>query len=315
MKLSNVLKYKKYLEGCTVRPAADLAFDHLGDIVNSVQTNQLQFGEFSQTLQQQFATINGDFEKFQETIARLNRDIDAVIESLQPAYFVQSYRMYEEMVRNETVDYILDRPLKDVTEDVYDFITARIELYDEWKYPAMIIRPGRESFIDRLVACDPLYLVDQNHELLEPAKQRFGEKYQARLRTYIMREHDQGEILPDIPNDQFGFVLAYNFFNFRPLEVIERYFTEIYKKLKPGGTLALTYNNCDFFEGTGLTECFYMCYTPGMMLEQLAKKIGYDIYFRYDTHMPNTWLELRKPGILQSLRGGQSMAKIVRKEY
>jgi len=313
MKLSDVLKYKKYIENCTVRPAADLAFDHLGDIVNTIELNQLQFGEFSQTLQQQFDAINQDFQKFQETITKLNHDMDAVIESLQPPYFVRSYQLYEEMIQNDTVDYILDRPLKDITQDIYDFITSRIELYDEWKYPAMIIRPGRESFIDRLVACDPLYLVDQSHGLLEPAKQRFGEKYQSRLRTYVMKESSTEEIFPDIPNGQFGFVLAYNFFNFRPLEIIEQYFKEIYVKLKPGGTLALTYNNCDFAEGTGLTEVFYMCYTPGKMLEQLAKKIGYDIHFRYDTHVPNTWLELRKPGTLVSLRGGQAMAKVVRK--
>ena len=313
MKLSNLLKYKQYINNASVRSAADHTFDHLGDIVNIIRSNQLQFGEYSQNLQNKFDEINDKFQEFQLEIDKLNSEIDGVIESLQPAYFVQSYRLYEEMITNDTVEYILDRPLKDVTDDIYNFISSRVELYDDWKYPCAIIRPGRESFIEKLVGCDPLYLLDQSHDLLIPALERFGEKYRSRLRNYTIKERDQEQILGCLPDEQFGFFLVYNFFNFRPLEVIEQYFKEIYQKLKPGGVLALTYNNCDFPEGTGLTEVYYMCYTPGKMLEQLAKSIGYEIHFRYDTHVPNTWLELKKPGELKSLRGGQSLAAIKHK--
>jgi SAM-dependent methyltransferase len=313
MKLSNVLKYKQYIDGLSIRPSADHAFENLGGMVNMIRTSQLQFGEHADRLSDRFDRINDGFKSFETELNELNADIDHVIESLQPSYFLESYRLYEEMIANENADYILDRSLKDVTEDIYEFIISRVASYDEWKYPAAIIRPGRESFIDHLVGCDPLYLIDQSHDLLTPALERFGEKYQSRIRCYIMEEQTEKEILKNIPNGQFGFFLAYNFFNFRPLELIEKYFTEIYQKLKPGGTLALTYNNCDLPEGTGLTEVYYMCYTPGKMLEQLAKKIGYEIHFRYDTHIPNTWLELRKPGTFSSLRGGQALAKVISK--
>ena len=313
MKLSNLLKYKQYINNASVRSAADHTFDHLGDIVNTIQLNQLQFGEHSQKLQNKFQEINSNFQEFQSELDKLNSEIDDIIASQQPAYFSKSYQIYEEMIACETTEYILDRGLKDITGDIYDFISARVELYDEWKYPAAIIRPGRESFIKKLVGCDPLYLIDQSHELLNPSLEQFGEKYRVRLRPYVFKEQQQEKILKDLPDNQFGFFLVYNFFNFRPLELIEQYFKEIYQKLKPGGVLALTYNNCDLPEGTGLTEVNYMCYTPGKMLEQLAKTIGYEIHFRYDTHVPNTWLELKKPGELKSFRGGQSLATIKNK--
>jgi hypothetical protein len=112
--------------------------------------------------------------------------------------------------------------LKDVTDDIYDFINARIKLYDDWKYPGMIIRPGRESFIDQMVGCDRLYLVDQSYDLLQPAQDRFGQSYRNRLRTFVMCEKRDNGILQDLPDGQFGLVVAYNFFNFRPMEIIEK---------------------------------------------------------------------------------------------
>jgi|688.fasta_scaffold190959_3 SAM-dependent methyltransferase len=313
MKLSELLKYKLYIANCTAKPTADYASNHLGDIVNTISNHQLQFSDCRQHLHETLDDINEHFQQFQQTIDRLNAEIDDIISSLQPKYFLQSYRLYEEMVAYDTTEYILGRPLKDVTDDIYDFINARIKLYDDWKYPGMIIRPGRESFIDQMVGCDPLYLVDQSYDLLQPAQDRFGQSYRNRLRTFVMYEKRDNGILQDLPDGQFGLVVAYNFFNFRPMEIIEKYLQEIFIKLRPGGTLAMTYNNCDLPEGTGLTECFYMCYTPGRMLEELARKTGYEIHFRYDTHVPNTWLELRKPGVLESIRGGQALAEVKNK--
>ena len=91
----------------------------------------------------------------------------------------------------------------------------------------MIIRPGIETFIDDMVAFDPLYLVDDQHELLDPAMDRFNTLYQRRLRPYVVNERSDDEILGKLPNNQFGMCLVYNYFNYRPFEVIKRYFVSI----------------------------------------------------------------------------------------
>jgi hypothetical protein len=49
------------------------------------------------------------------------------------------------------------------------------------------------------------------------------------------------------------------------------------------------------------------------MILQLATTIGFEIEFTWSDDGPATWIELRKPGELTSLRGGQTLAKIVSK--
>jgi hypothetical protein len=177
----------------------------------------------------------------------------------------------------------------------------------------MIIRPGVEKFIEDMVGFDPLYLIDQEHDLLMPAFNRFPEEYQRRLRMYTVKENVDSEILDKIPHSQFGFCLTYNFFEFKPFEIVRKYMTEVYQKLKPGGTFIMTFNDCDRDKAVKLVEQRYACYTPGSLVRELASTIGYTQNFSWDNDGPTTWLELRKPGTLTSLRGGQTLAKIIKK--
>jgi hypothetical protein len=107
--------------------------------------------------------------------------------------------------------------------------------------------------------------------------------------------------------------LPITFFNFRPFEVLKKYLTEIYQKLRPGGMFVLTFNDCDRDKGVMLVEQHFCCYTPGYLIRELAQSLGYEILFSWTDQGPTTWLELRKPGEFESLRGGQSLAKILPK--
>jgi hypothetical protein len=108
-------------------------------------------------------------------------------------------------------------------------------------------------------------------------------------------------------------IFAYNFLNYKPIEVIERYLQDFFAKLRPGGVAMFTFNNCDLPQGMGLAEKHFMCYTPGRRVQQIADKIGFENV--YDQRGPNniSWFEIKKPGEIYSLRGGQTLAKIVRK--
>jgi hypothetical protein len=127
---------------------------------------------------------------------------------------------------------------------------------------------------------------------------------------YTVREELDHEILEKVPNEQIGLCLVYNFFEFKPFEIVRKYLTEIFQKLKPGGTLIMTFNDCDRDKAVKLAEQHYACYTPGAMVQQFAATVGYDQVFSWNNNGPTTWLELRKPGTLTSLRGGQTLAKI-----
>ena len=100
------------------------------------------------------------------------------------------------------------------------------------------------------------------------------------------------------------------FFNFKPLELLKRYLDELYKKMRPGGVLIFTYNDCDLWQGVDLVERSFMCYTPGSQIRSYAESLGFVIETNV-TDPPNAaWFEMTKPGERESLRGGQVLAKI-----
>lgn len=314
MKLSALIQYKKMLLEYNTKPASDHAYNDLYNLLHVIKTSPLQFGTKTQEISERFDQVNQSFVNFNDSVSKMMDEIDAAIAAMEPAYFQESYRLYEnDMLPNESTEYILNRRLHQVTQEIYDFITSRVTLYNSHLYPGVILRPSRESFIESMVGCDPLYVMDQSYDLLEPSLEGFEENYRRRVRKVIMKEQSDQIMGDSIPDGQVGFFLVYNFFNFRPFEMIEKWMREIFEKLRPGGVLAMTFNNCDLPNGVMLAERHFMCYTPGRLLENLAESIGYEIRFRYDTHVPNTWLELKKPGTTTSLRGGQSLAKIIEK--
>jgi len=116
-----------------------------------------------------------------------------------------------------------------------------------------------------------------------------------------------------LPDDQLGFVMAWNFFHYKPFEVIKQYLTEVYKKLRPGGVFAFSINDGDLAGGVANAERMFMCYTPGSMIMSISERIGFSIELRHELDRAVTWIELQRPGERSSLRGGQALASIIPK--
>mgnify|MGYP003323057122 FL=1 len=164
-----------------------------------------------------------------------------------------------------------------------------------------------------MVPLDPLYVVDSSRDLIEPAISEFTPEYQRRLRPYVINDYSNDKILYRLPDNQFGFVFAYNYFNFKPIEIIEKFLHELYQKLRPGGAVIFTYNECDLSPGVGAVEHNWMCYTPGRRIRVIADLIGFEIINNHIGINDIAWFELKKPGEIESIRGGQSLAKIIPK--
>ena len=321
MKLSELVAYRNHLSGFDVDNIQYTARHKLEEIVYNVQNSVIQPRAFTQTLQEDQTRVITAFDHFSSTLVELISELDSMIETAEKTQYAESTRLYnEEVARYGRLDeptnkkvnqQILDRRMP-MTADVQQMISNRIKSYVDWKYPGLIIRPGVETFISDLVALDPLYLVDYSTELLQPALSTFPEEYQRRLRVYEQNPCSSN-VLDALPDNQFGMCLAFNFFEFTPLEVVEQYLRNIFNKLRPGGILAMTFNDCDRAHCVALVEKNFCFYTPGNRVKAIAKSIGYRQMFSW-TDMGNlTWLELRKPGELESIRGGQTLAKIVNK--
>lgn len=310
MKLSDLIKFRNQLNELDIDQARDHVRLDLSQFKHIVDSNPIQIGQYQQQVDSKFLSILNQITDFGLIIDNLKQEISKLIEEAEKPYFVESYQLYEEMTAYDSPEYILDRrPV--LSKETENFLVSRLQFYTSWQYPGMIIRPGVEPFIEHLVSYDPLYLVDTDRTLLEPAICRFPIEYQQRLRSYVISESCDSEMLHKIPSEQFGMCLVYNFFNYKPLEIIRGYLREIYQKLKPGGVLILTFNDCDRPAGVDLCERHFACYMTGGLMESLAQTIGYEKVFSWNDRGPTTWLELKKPGTLTTLRGGQTLARIV----
>lgn len=312
MILSQVVAFKNHIEDMTPLDTALIAHGKLAPILHSIKTSDVQFPFLTEQIDNNYRKVLDQLSEFEQTVESIKTHIEQQIVHLEPAYYEESYRLYSKEMIHETADYILNRSLP-VDLNTKEIILARIQRYSDWHHAGLIIRPGHEDWISHLVGCDPLYLVDQTVELLEPAVLRFNDQYQRRLRKYTINESLGEAMLSQIPNGQIGFCLIYNFLNYKPIELIGAYLAEIYKKLKPGGTVAFTFNDCDRHGAVELTERHFMCYTPGRAVIKHAHNLGFEIHQTLKVNEATTWLELRRPGQLASIRGGQSLAKIVYK--
>jgi hypothetical protein len=278
-----------------------------------VNHQSIQLAEFANTLEQKRQGIQQAFDIFENNLDELKSELKQLIATTEKPWFAESYRLYEQEMPGETAEYILNRR-EELTEETQHILLRRLENYTDWRFPGMIIRPGREKFTRGMVANDPLYLIDQHYDLLLPIMEEFPETYQRRLRTYVINERETDPILHKIPDSQFGLCLVYNFFNFRPFEIIKQWLLEIQTKLRPGGVLIMTINDCDREKAVMLVESHFACYTPGYLILDMVKSLGFEVLSTWHNDGPMTWIELRNPGELTSLRGGQTLAKIVTKD-
>lgn len=310
MKLSDLISLRIRLREESVSVIQATTNSELDKIIYLITANAEIFDNQLIQSKDEYQNLQAAFGAFDQQIKSVLLHIDKLIDKQQAHWFQESYRIYDKLV-NEHHDYVMNmlRP----TIHPEQVLRTRLQTYSDWRWPGMIVRPGVETFIQELVGCDPLYTVDLSRDLLGKAIGQFPEPYQHRLRPYIIEENLDQEILKYIPNEQFGLILIYNFFNHRTIEHIKQYLSELYEKLRPGGVLIFTYNDCDRVPGVKLVEQGLACYTPGILINQIAENIGYDRFFTWNDGEPKTFLEVRKPGELDSLRGGQALAKIIPK--
>jgi hypothetical protein len=312
MKLSEVSILLQFLKDADLDPAWIEYSNRLHTVLTHVVNHSLQVGSVSQDIIDAVHTVQSGSHSFNQTVNYLKAQLDQIIAHREPEYYQTSSRLYEEEMRWETNEYILNRGLM-IDADTSMVMQQHIKNYSDWRLPGMIIRPALESHIEYMVPMDPLYVVDQHQDLLKPAVEKWTSDYQRRLRQYVINDYTCQRPLQELPDNQFGLIFAYNFLNYKPLEFIERYLQDFFAKLRPGGVAMFTFNNCDLPQGMGLAEKHFMCYTPGRRVQQIADKIGFENV--YDQRGPNniSWFEIKKPGEIYSLRGGQTLAKIVRK--
>lgn len=317
MKLSDLVALRNNLNDRPISAVDFATAQALSHLQSVIPDTELISNKFSETLGKNLNNITQSIQDLGQTLEELKTFVQEQITEQERHWFQESYKLYEGLMSLETNKEILNRRLSITGENTKHssyqseaILRGRLSGYSDWRFPALVIRPGLENFINEMVGYDPIYIVDQNSDLLKPCINTFPKQYQNRLRPYLLNDRTDGPILDKIPDNQFGLCLIYNYLNYRPLEVIRRYLAEIHEKLRPGGICLMTINDCDLPQAVMLVERNYACYTPGYLVRELIKSLGFNITSTWGDDGPSVWLEIRKPGVLDSIRGSQVVTVI-----
>ena len=307
MTIKKLTEYYWQLNGIGFEPAAQEMLAKMVLAADVVKSNPVGNYEKCQSLIHEINAPLADFARhINDTKYSVLQEIDATDQHM----YERSRQLYQEG-RRDTADYIFSRATKNLLfRDAWPTFKERVQLYVSWQYPALEIRPLGGQLSRQLVGCDPLYVADTSDELLVKIKSAFTPEYQHRIRPYTIIE-DSGNILGALPPGQFGLVVAHDYFHYRPIELIKQYAQEVFGLLRPGGHFVFAYNNCDLPNGVDLADNMFYCYTPGRKIRQLLVEYGYEIVASTDYNLNTSWIEARKPGTLSSIRGSQTLGKVV----
>ena len=302
MKLSQLLKLRQDLLSMDITPIEEVAGKF---VMNERPVDYLQYDS---------SAVKDSMQLFAKQLADVRKNISTVVDVMKKD-IDQLHEQYKNLCREEE-QFHLRASVKDNREirryimhaDVKKTVIGRLGHYIDWQHPGLEIGPGDGEWTEHLVGMDPLYLVDIYDEFLNGTKSKFHSDYQNRLRTYKIAHGDFSEL----PKEQFGFVFSWNVFNYFSLDTIELYLSQIKPLLKPGGVVMFSYNNCENYKSVEMFENHFMTYVPNKDLVSIIKKLGYKMVAARDEPTMTSWMEIRAPGELTSIRGGQTLGKINR---
>jgi hypothetical protein len=310
MTLSDLVRFLNHLDTLGVQSSAGVNAE-LAGISYVIQNSQIQLPQLTDQLLATQDQVKLYLQQYDQTLHNIRQHVLDLIKQNESVYFDRSTKIYQYM-QTQTNKYLLQR-IRHIDPAKKLQLRGRLQTYADWKYPGLVIRPYHSPWVEDLVALDPMYFADTNRNLIAPVTRQFPPGYQRRLRCYVINEFSKRPIFEALPHQQFGFVYSFDYFNFRPLEVIKQYLVEVFELLRPGGTFFFSFNDCDRQHGVVWVEKDFCCYTPARLIYEHAIEVGYEIVRKEIVDAASTWVELKKPGQLTSIRGGQCLAGIYTK--
>lgn len=187
---------------------------------------------------------------------------------------------------------------------------AAIKKYHSWQYPVVYVNHKNYARLsEHLVAADPLYVISSNQDILDHEKNSYSEQYQKRLRLYLFNER----ILSDLPQNQFGLVLCFDFLNLLNTHIIQQYIKKLYDLCRPGGVCIFTYNNAEIPSMAERIDLQELPWASKSYVEHCLKQAGFEVIAMIDDLNNNntmSWAEARKPGELKTIKASAVLGQI-----
>ncbi len=308
MSLVELLTFLEVLKDLDCEPQSDEFLRHSQGLTNECKNRG--FEQACIELQQSWDIMNAAHANWVGNLKQIRHEIWQEINKLDQHNLKHSWDMWDGGERNELSYGILKRRriLDPITQVI---LGERLKIKTSWQWPALIFRPTKAWHIDSLVSCDPLYMIDTDQDLIDATNDWWNPDYQRRLCKYVFTESATDSMLGQLPISQFGLVYVPYFFDFRPVEMIEKYLAEIQGLVRPGGHVLFTYNNCDTVSGAQLFERHSGSYAPARLLRPMIETMGFEIIYEFSDVSGMSWMELKKPGELTSIRAGQALAAVL----
>lgn len=315
MKLSDLIRLRNRLQALTFAPAR-VKIEELDGQLNQMFTVPMH-PNYKTSLDDQLNkldSIETSISSLDNNITQLIKEIEQELSERTKEFARRGYMINGGYGSNSTnVEMERTGRLLPIRDDTRGEIIVKIRSYTDWRYPALEIGPGDGQWTEHLVAADPLYIVDVHQEFLDSTLSKFNDVYRNRVRPYLLKSHDGPDAfdLSILPEGQFGFIFSWNVFNYFPLMETTAMLKESFKLLKPGGTMMFSFNNCDVPQCAEFAEQGFMAWMTESLLRTTASGIGYEIIAVRRIEEVVTWIELRKPGTLKTVKAHQALGKIM----
>ena len=307
-KLTDLVRYKNELASKVDSLNLHKAIIKKINVLNSVQVNNAvayNIDHITNTYKQLSIDNDRNINQLIELITLINTDIDTIATTL-----FSSRELSKITAR-------IDSPSDEL---IRSLVKSKISQYCDWHYPGLQISCNKKEWIDCMVTSDPLYLTDSAEDRavftqLTNLISEYPLEYQNRLRLYSVTGHD----FSALPIEQFSIIVCWDFLNYIELASIAEYMRQMFTLLRAGGVFMFSYNNCDIVESAQLAEGNEMSWASASTIKQLCNDIGYEVITFEDhetsdaqfTHV--SWCEIRKPGVLTTVKAHQVAGKILEK--
>ena len=247
--------------------------------------------------------IKQEIKQAEEEVTYVRSLVTEDISSASAKFFADNYQ--EELICRDP-DRVREIRQLYIPNGVLDYVTNSIDLYTDWRYPGLEIGCRDGEMTRYLVALDPLYIVDEHQIFLDSTLSKQTPEYRAKLRPYLLRKHN----LSMLPKNQLGFVFSWNYFNYITLETTKHYLAQVFDLLRPGGTFMFSYNNAELPDAASYADSYYMSYMPKHLLVAASTAAGFEVTSSTDFEPAVSWIELRKPGTLTSIKAHPVLGEI-----
>jgi len=300
---------------------------NINDILLTIKNNKTNFtntllnNSVSENVEGDINNINDAYNKLEEAYAELvtakvnlQKNANDILLENEKMDLKESIKRYSNIPipKSGKIKFVEENLTTGKDDESNKALIARIRRYVSVNQPTVVIRPSNTALIDPFISATPLYMLDEELLLLDNVKKRYNTVFHQRVQYRIINEASNAKLTAILPKNQINFMFINDYFNTRPIEVIQDYLKEVYKVLRPGGVVMFTYNNVDITRSAKNFEAGVGSYAPLHLLLPIATTLGFQVLKTMDTKLNISWMELKKPGKSISIKHGEALAEIIK---